>query len=57
MDQPTMTYEQRYAALELGDKIREFAREYNLPESWVKGMESRAKIAAKKSTGLDIDEA
>lgn len=54
---PPMTYEQRNAALELGDKLAAFAEQYNLPDTWIKGMYSRAKLAAKKSTGLDINEA
>jgi len=52
-----MTYEQRYAALELGDKLAAFATEYDLPDTWIKGMYSRAKLAAQKSKGVNIDEA
>lgn len=57
LQQPAMTYDQRYAALELGDKLAAFAEQYKLPDTWIKGMYSRAKLAAKKSTGLNIDEA
>lgn len=52
-----MTYSQRYAALELSDKLYQFAEQYGLPESWRDGMYSRAKLAAKKSKGINIDEA
>lgn len=57
LQQPAMTYAQRYAALELGDKLAAFAEQYKLPDTWIKGMYSRAKLAAKKSTGLNIDRA
>jgi len=52
-----MTYKQRYAALELQDKIQEFAEQYNLEDEFIVQIREAFKHQAKASTGIDIDEA
>lgn len=54
---PTMTYSQRYASLELTDKLYQFAEQYQLGDDWVYEMAQTAKAAAFRSTGIDTDEA
>lgn len=54
---PAMTYEQRYAALELGDKLAAFAEQYKLSDAWIKAMYKQARIPALNTTGIDINEA
>lgn len=54
-----MTYSQRYAALELSDKLYQFAEQYQIPDmdKWVAKMQKQAKDAVFKSTGINTDEA
>lgn len=52
-----MTSDQKDAALELGDKLAQFAEEYKLSDSFIKTMYAMARSAALRSTGIDINEA
>ncbi len=54
---PFMTYDQRYAALELGDKLAAFAIQYKLSDVWIKKMYDQARSCAMDTTGIDIGEA
>jgi hypothetical protein len=57
--QEVMTYSQRYAVLELTDKLYQFAEQFKLKDGddWVYQMAQQAKQAALESTGIDTDEA
>ena len=63
MSQPTttktneMSYDQRYAALELTDKLYSFAEAYGLSDDWVQETAEEARQAALTSTGIDTQDA
>lgn len=54
-----MTYSQRYASLELTDKLYQFAEQFKIEnmDDWVYDMAHQAKAAALTATGIDTDEA
>lgn len=56
-EKPTMTHEQRIAALELGDKLAAFAEQFKLSDDWIRAMYKQARVPAQHTTGLDINEA